>query len=688
MENKNRVVELEELITVLDTAFDISGNEEDCINPKTGKVVSNAEYDSLRKELKKLNPKSTIFDKVTASKAVFSSRKTNLTIPFTSISKANGTLEEKNETLADWIEKCSKELNYVEKLNPFIKSDYIVMSYKHDGVAINLNYVDGILTEACLRPHDGLNNAEICTENAIHVQGIPSKLPLPLTLTIRGELECKISVFEELNKKAEISGEQIYANPRNYTSGSIRQYKDPEETKKRKLSFTAYSIFIDNPSFQTEVERAKWCITELGIPFVEILPYEYEKLKEMEDNAKNLDYEVDGIVLSINNLEDQSQLGVTGSSVSGPPKGKIAWKFEEQSATPEVKTIRWQTGRTGRVTPVLEFEPVSLAGTMVKQCTAHNVGIVISKGLGIGSKIRIIKSGKIIPKVIDVLTKAKKIEYPKTCPSCGQQLKFTQDEEIADLCCENKIDCPAQNIGNLVNYLSVIDAKGCGEAFIEKMIEAGLVKRIADFYTLTIDELKTAGFGDRQSLVILASIFMIESPEHYNDIELSDLIKKTRNNFKLKITLQKFIQSLGIENASKGTGKTLSDYYQCDFDKIRNATEKELINVPEIGPITAKNLVDYFKNQEDNLNDLLEWVEIEKPKTGKLSGMTFVFTGTLSSPRKELEKMVENAGGKIGSSVSKSTSILVAGSDAGSKLDKAGKLGIKVIDENEFLKMV
>jgi DNA ligase (NAD+) len=680
----DRISELEEIITSLDTAYEVG---DDCLNPKTGKIVTDGEYDALRKELEQLCPSSDVLKSVTASKIQASTDKVIHNPSMTSISKSCGSLNERNKILADWLKKCSDELGYKGTYNKD-NTPFFSQSLKHDGVAIALYYEDGKLVRSGLRPRDGIHGEGVF-ENSKYVEGIPATLPLPITCSIRGELECKISTFEKLNVDAEKNGEQVFANPRNYTAGSIRQFKDPKETAKRQISFTAYNIEnLENPPYKTEIERAIWCNKVLKIPYVRTEPFNYKDLQKLEDLAKTLDYETDGVVLSVNILEDQEQLGRHGNSDIGSPKGKLAWKFSEQSATPIVKSIRWQTGRTGKLTPVIEFDAVKLAGTMVRQCTAHNVGIVKNKKIGIGAKVRIIKSGKIIPKIIDVISPSTNFSVPTICPSCQSKLVEEKNDKdgTSELFCENTYDCPAQNIGNLVNYLSVIDAKGVAEASVAKMTEAGIVKKIVDFYELNDKDLLVAGFTKRQALLIRAAVWMIDAPEKYDDEELEKVIDKTPK--KIKLSVSKLIPALGISGASKGTGRVLADHFNSDFDLIRSAKEDELMGISEIGPITSKSLVDYFLEQKNNLDTLMKYIEIEVPKKGKLTGQTFVFTGASSKPRKELEKLVEDNGGKTSSSVSKSTTFVVSGESSGSKLDKAKKLGIKVIDEDEFMKKV
>ena len=690
------IAELEQIITVLDTLWQ---EGQDCVNPLNDKEVPNNVYDSMRARLESLDPDSNVLKQVTASSLQNTSNKINHDPPMTSISKANGTLDEKNDKLKKWLKDCCTELKYDPKKNND-KNPQFVTSYKHDGVAMALYYKDGKLAAAGLRPNDGVT-ADCVTENAKYIEGVPEQLPLSVTCRIRGEVECKIPVFDGIVKDIEKNGKKNKvgwtnkkppANPRNYAAGGIRQFDDPTITKKRQLKFTAYAIDnLDNPPYKTEIERAKWCSKELGIPFVYLKAFHYRNLAKMEQEVPTLDHEVDGIVISVNDIEDYEQLGTHGSSATGNPKGKIAWKFKEKSAVVTVKNIRWQTGRTGRITPVLEFDGIQLAGTTVSNCTAHNAGIIEQDGIGVGAKVRIIKSGKIIPKIIKVEKKSRNVTLCKICPSCGQKVDLIKGETGTDLVCNNST-CPAQNVQALTHYLMTFGVKGIGNSLTERMVSSGLVSCPADFYSLEVDDLVDSGFTERIATLTVARIHMISNADKTKDNDkLLGKIGKARSKVK-KIQLAKFFAALGIGGASKGTGRSLAEHFDT-FEDIRSASVNDLIEAEDVGDVTAIAVHDYFKENKDDIDELLKYVEIELPKTGKLSGKNFVFTGSPSSGKSFWIDLVEASGGTVKSSVSKKIDYVIVGDSPGSKLQKAEELKkkgspIKIIDVVKLQKIL
>ncbi len=324
---KNEADDLERIKRHLDNLYE---QGETCIHPDTKVIVTDPEYDLLVKRLAHLRPDSKELQKPSSADFDANAKKVKHNPPMTSISKAIGTLQERTETLDDWFENCDKGLHYIMAGKKDIRGKNYVQAFKWDGVACALYYENGKLVRAGLRPRDGINGEDV-TENIKYVEGVPEKLPLNISCCIRGEIICKKSVFEKINSALKAKGEKTYANPRNYATGSIRQFKDPEITKERRLNFTAYSIVgLNNPPYKNEVERAKWCAKTLGIPYVQVRPYRDEDLEKMEKFAPKLDYEVDGIVISVSVLEDQEQLGTHGNSPNGNPKGKIAWKFSDE----------------------------------------------------------------------------------------------------------------------------------------------------------------------------------------------------------------------------------------------------------------------------------------------------------------------------------------------------------------------
>lgn len=665
---------LEKVIEHLDTCYEVG---DPCVHPHTGKIVSDSEYDQMRVSLKKLKPNSKIFDTPTASKHVAVSKKVKHDPPMTSIAKANGTLDEKEAILKHWQEEIIKELGYKSHI-----SSWSVCAYKWDGVAVALYYVHGRLIRAGLRPRDGVNGEDI-TANIKYVQGVKETLPEPITGTFRGEVVCKKGDFRVKNAEFERKGEKTFANPRNYATGSLRQFKDPTITSDRKLSFCCYNIISDDVKEKDEVERAKWCNKVLGIPYVQVRPFMPYYLQKMETAAKHLDYEVDGVVLSVRDLEDREQMGTHGDSPTGSPKGRLAWKFAEDYADCVVKSIECNTGRTGKIVPVLIFDPVQLAGTSVTQCTGHNLGFMQRSHIAHGSTVRIEKSGKIIPKVIAVVDGKGDWNYPKECPSCGAKAIVIHNGDMSELECHNP-KCGAQKVNSLCHYLTTLGVKGLAEQTVEKMVETHLVEHPVDFYTLEVKHL-TGILSERQAFLALASIWMIEDKSQ-DDAALAAAIVQAKKN-KLKIPLWQFFAAFGVEGAGKTTGRALVTHFG-SLEKMRQATLEELEKVDDIGPKTAQSVHAFFHNNTSIVNDVLVFLEPELPKQGKLSGKSFCFTGGFTDGKAFWQHKIEDLGGKCASSVSKKVDFVVIGIDAGSKADKALQLGIKTLNLDELKKML
>lgn len=709
----SRVDDLEVVIAHLDSLYELG---EDCVHPDTDIIVTDGEYDAMRRELFSLRPNSTIFSNPTAS-SVVATKKVKHNPPMTSISKASHEIKEvQEEQLFKWIDDCvssfSKHLfshwYTLEKKtidgvdHPERKyggsivnypSGLFYQSYKLDGVACALYYKKGELVAAGLRPRNGIDGEDV-TEQVKYVSGIPQTLKLPLTCSIRGELICKLSDFEIVQKELAAAGEKLRANPRNHTAGGIRQFKDATKVKEQRLSFIGYSIEgLDNPPYKNEVDRAKWCNQEVGVPFVRVHSFNFYDLARLEANVPTLDYEVDGIVVGIDSLDEQEQLGRHGDTKTGTPKGKIAWKFAEEHACPVVKSIDWKTGRTGAVKPVGVFDGVQLAGTNVQRATLHNIGFMFRNGIGIGTTIDVLKAGKIIPKVVGVKAGKKNyasvdcVDCPCNCPSCDTILVTETNKDAYELICPNK-NCPAQNISGLCHYLKTFEVLGLGESKVTSLVEGSVVKTPSDFYKLDMNDIVSCGLSGRQGLLVLAGIHMIPSPEKYKDD--NELVKKiiAAKKTKKNIPLWRLFASFGIEAAGKSAGKALVDHFG-SFDKIRHATVDELSSVSNVGDKTAKIIFDFFKANSKEIDTILEYVEPELPKVGPLTGQSFVLTGGFDDGGKMYwEKKIEEQGGKCGSSVSKTTNYVVVGTNAGSKEQKADALGIKKLTIEELKKIL
>lgn len=682
----NHCEALEEAIAILDTLYE-EGNP--CILPdelsvklsiKIGITISDPSYDMFRNELHKLNPSSDIFKDTTASSYSGNSKKVVHNPPMTSISKASHEDRPTQEkVLEKWIQDINSEIGYKVELS---------QSYKLDGVAISLYYENGVLKKAGLRPRDGVNGEDV-TDQVKFVDSIPQRLNHNITCSIRGELICYLSDFEKVQKELQSKGEELRKNPRNHVAGGIRQFKEPEKVKDMRISFIGYCIEgFDNQMYKSEIERAKWANLYLGIKFIQHRPYSFEDLQIMEDNLKNLDYEVDGVVLSVNTLEDQEQLGRTGDPKTGNPKGKLAWKFSEERAFPVIENIEWKTGRTGSITPVAVFDkPVKLAGTDVSRSALHNVGFMLRNKISIGTKVILIKAGKIIPKIIGISEgEISNPDFPKTCPSCHSDTKLNHtpatksQEDMYDLVCENK-NCPSKNISKILHFTDTIGMLGLGESKIAQLMEYGLVINPSCLFQIDENEVMVcAKFTPRQAVLVIASIYMVQSPEKYTDFEIKKILTNIR---KISVPFWKFFAALGIESAGKSAGKSIIDRFRT-VDAFLKATEEELSSIEGIGVPTAKIIKQSLIDNNEEIERLLRYIDIEIPKDGKLTGQIFCLSGGFDDGKSHWEKLIEDAGGKCSSSVNKKTSYLVAGPGSGSKSDKAKEIGVKTISVEEL----
>ena len=693
---KSRADELERIISHLDTLYE---QGEECVHPDTKIIVTDGEYDALRRELKAERADSKLFDTATASNYQSDTGKIAHDPPMTSIEKASHEdVATQEEMLFKWLVDASEEAGpdqkkaklkgkkYKDEPVEFAK-DYFYQAYKLDGVALGLYYEDGKLVAAGLRPRDGVHGEDV-TEQVQYVDGIPTKLKQKVTCSIRGELICMLSDFEKVQAELEEAGEKLRANPRNHAAGGIRQFKVPKKTKQMRLSFIAYAIEgLADPPYETEVERANWCRKKLGVPYGETELFDFKDLAKMEANVPKLDFEVDGVIIGVNRLEDQEQLGRHGDRQTGNPKGKIAWKFREEEATPTIREIEWQTGRTGKIVGVAIFDAVRLAGTNVSRATLHNAGFMARNEITIGSKIAVRKAGKIIPKVTGVIGGKGKPVFPDTCPSCEETTTLEEGgtEGMLELICTNA-DCPAQNVSTLCHYLSTFGVLGLGESRVAQLVEGGAVAMPADFYRLDMKKAQSCGLSPRQSMLAIGGIQMITSPDKLKADELEKQIATAKKS-KKPIPLWQLFASFGIDAAGKSAGKALSDHFG-SFDAIRKATVEQLEAVDDVGTKTAETIQAYLAKHADEIDDLLQFVEPQLPKTGKLTGKRFCFSGGFSEGKRHWEQIVEDLGGKCAGSVSKKTDYLVAGSGSGSKSEKAEKLGIPIISVDELQKLI
>jgi DNA ligase (NAD+) len=604
---KKRVKRLEKTIIALDTAFHITGN--DCIDPFTGDVVLDNEYDALRVELQTICPDSKIFNTVTSSKSKMPGDKIIHDPPMTSINKCNGSEKEKEAILVKFFDDCTK----IDTITPMPErkswphwlSRFFTMSYKHDGLALSCEYEKGELKRVGLRSKSGMDGINV-TDKAQYIAGIPQTLKEPVTCKIRGEVETPVAIFKKVS--AEL-GSDAKANPRAHTAGSMNQ-KTAKKMKDRGLRFTAYNVVdIENPPYKTEIERAKWT-SKLGFHYVRTFRFTFDMLKTFEKNHRRLDFMVDGVVISINDLELQEKMGRSGNKLTGNSKGKLAFKFKDEVKNAIVKDIIWQTGRTGNVTPVLIFDGIQLEGTTVGRCTAHNVGVIKNNKIGIGSEIEIIKSGKIIPKIHKVVKSIGTANTPVVCPSCGQGLTTVHGSDGAEaLTCVGD-SCPAQNIKNLNHWFKILGVKGIAGSTIEKLMEASNVQKPGDFYRLTVKDLMKDGFTKRTALLIVARIWMVKSPENIKDDKNLMQAIDGHSAVKVKIPISKFFAAFGMKNAGKEAGRILETEVR-DWDKIKTLGLCELEAFDGIGPTMAKEICHFFHDNKDMVEDVEQYFRFE-----------------------------------------------------------------------------
>lgn len=685
--------DLEKLVIHAATEYELNGYVEDFDDAE----ITDPEYDALFKELKKLKPDSVAFKGTSPSTAADAATGDVVVHdpPMTSIAKADGTLVEKQAIFDRWLADCTGRLGG--------KEPKVAISYKRDGVAARFNYDKGKLVSAGLRPRDGINGTDI-TRHCKYLDGVPKKLPLPLTLSLSGEVECWFEDFKKVNAERDAAGEDLYKNPRNFTAGCLGR-DDPEENKNSRLRVTFHNVtgFDEwEKYYTTEVERAKWVNTKVGLNlqtaegkgrFVHTRPFDPDYLQKMEDYASKLPYYTDGIVLKVNDLEDQAELGHTGDDPVNTPRGALAWKYKEPTAEAIVSSIEWKASRTGRVVPTAVFDiPFTLADTDNSRATCNNYGWMESQGLGPGATVKCKKGGKIIPNIMKVLKPVKDIGAPTDCPSCGDTLHLhTSSSGNKDLQCQNK-DCPAKHTKRWIHYIQNIGGKGLGLSAMEKILNSGEVKSLADLYTLSIGKLQPHGFSTRQALLAMACVWKVKPGKTDDDVELLKKIKKAQGK-KQKIPGWHFFAALGIPGAGKTAGKALIAHFK-DFDDIRAASTDELAEVAGIGDTTAEAIHSFFDQEGYNLvDDLLDFVELDMPKTGKLSGTNFVLTGDFDEGKKHWEVQIEALGGNIQSGVRSNTNYLVQqhGKSDGSpsaKEKKAADLGTPIISVKQLEKIL
>lgn len=547
---------------------------------------------------------------------------------------------------------------------------------KMDGLSGSLLYEKGVLKRAATRG-DGLIGENI-THNVETIKSVPLRLNKELDIEVRGEIYMSKASFEKCNKDKEKRGENLFANPRNAAAGSVRQL-DSKIAAKRNLDFMAY--FIPNPDkygIKTQGESLEF-LKELGFKtnyklnglaknINDIINY----IDDLGSKRSNLPFEIDGVVLKVNSLEDEAKLGFT----ERVPRWGIAYKFPAEEVLTTLKEIKFTVGRTGKITPNALFSPVHVAGSVISKATLHNEDYCLDKDVRVGDVISIRKAGDVIPEVVEVKKErrtGKEVPFKmiENCPMCASKLV----KEDANYFCKNDL-CPARKMEGLIHFASrnTMNIDGLGERIIEDFYNMGFIKSISDIYLLSNhkeDLIELEGFGEKSVNNLLESI------------------ENSKNN-----SLEKVLFALGIRHVGKKTAKILAKRYK-NIDNIINVNIDELTNVNDIGEIIAKSVRTYF---DDPLNlklieDLkklgLNFEYKNDSSDDTLSGMTFVLTGTLEKyKREELTKILEDKGAKVTSSVTKKTTGVIVGDKPGSKYDKALKLGVKIYKEEDALNII
>ena len=620
-------------------------------------TVSDKEYDKLYDELCALEKQSNIvlFDSPTkrvGGEPISAFKKHKHIQRLYSLDKA--TTEEELIAFDKRIRKDEKEVQYT-------------VEYKFDGLTICLTYDNGKFVRATTRGNG--TEGEDVTAQVLTIKSFPMVIDYNGTLEVQGEAIMKLSTLEEYNKTAS----EPLKNARNAVAGAIRNL-DPKVTEKRKVEIMFYNVnYMSDGTFLSQVESVNF-LKKHGFkvhPFLSVcdnIEQVMSAIKQVEINRKTLDILTDGAVVKLNDIKMREQLGNTDKF----PRWAIAYKFEAEEVTSILKDVKWQVGRTGKLTPLGYIEPTELAGATVSKATLNNYGDLERKGVMIGARVLVRRSNEVIPEILgttEIYPECKKVEKPTICPYCGSLLV----EVGANLFCPN-VHCKPRVVAKLANFAckNGMNIDGFSEKTAELLYDELGVEKFSDLYQLKREQIRALdGYKDAKSDNLINAI------ERSKTVELSN-----------------FIYALGIENVGKKTAKDLSENFN-EIDLLINVDKETLLSIPDVGEIVAECIVNYFNNEENRqeiyslLNLGINITQTQKSTGGSFSGEKVVLTGTLLEfKRDQAAKIIESLGGEIMSSVSKNTTLVLAGDNAGSKLDKAKALGIKIIDEETLKRML
>ena len=639
--------------------------------------ISDAEFDELMRELKGLEAEHP--DLITADSPTQrvggKPREGFVKVPHSSpMLSLDNTYNE--EELRDWERR-------VHELSGRQDVDY-VCELKLDGMSLALIYEDGKLVRGITRG-DGSVGEDV-TLNVRTVRSVPlsiskenlKKAGIPADFEVRGELLMPLAAFKRMNEERESKGLSSFANPRNATAGTVRQLES-RVTAERRLDYFSYMLLQDGRTYFDRHWKTLSAFDAAGFKvnqnrkLVHSMEEVWAFIQQWAGKRESLAYEIDGIVVKVDRTALQDELGFTGKA----PRWAIAYKYAARAGITQLEDIRVQVGRTGKLTPVAMLTPVLIGGTTVRNATLHNMDEIERLGVKIGDWVQVERGGDVIPKVAKVIDDKehprghKSFHMPETCPECGTKVVRTEGE--VDYRCVNA-NCPAKLRETILHFASrgVMNIDGMGGALVNQLTERGLVKNVADIYKLTKDDLL--------------------SLERMGDKSAQNILDEIENSKKLP--LERVIYGLGIRMVGERTAQFLAEHFG-SMEALESAGIEELQDVNEVGPRIAESIVEFFSiaaNRKllERLREARLKLTGQKKKRGtKLAGKTFVLTGTLEHfTRDEAKKMIEDAGGKVTGSVSKKTDYVVAGADAGSKLDKAKELGVTVINEKEMESVV